>query len=146
MRGGSERLRGDPVRALGYIFGGGSQRETPLNTQTHTHMPTYVCSSQRYTAMHLCLQKSTVLLINTYSLRPPSHPLHHSCYPDNPPPLRCGQAQILGVLVLLNSRLKTLAGLARCLQNVWTQLKIATPSQHDPLSRLLCLSHQCARM
>lgn len=51
----------------------------------------------------------TVVLI---SLHPPSHPLHHSCYLDNPQPLRCGQAQILGVLALLNSRLKSLAGLA----------------------------------
>lgn len=76
----------------------------------------------------------TASLTHTDTLGPPSHPLHLSCYLDNPPPLRCGQAQILGVLVLLNSRLKSLAGLARCLQNVWTQLKIATPSQHDPLS------------
>lgn len=84
--------------------------------------------------------------INTFFLCSPSHPLHLPCYLDNPPPLRCGQAQIPGVLVLLNSRLKSLAGLAHCLQNVWTQLKIATPSQQETLSQLLCLPHHCARM
>lgn len=85
-------------------------------------------------ARHKDIQPGTILteytatvLINTYSCHPPSLPLHLSCCLDNPLPLRCGQAQILGVLVLLNSGLKSLAGLAHRFQNVWTQLKIATP-------------------
>ncbi len=147
MRGCSERPRGDSVRALGYIFWGGNQRGTPLSTQTH--IPTYLIVL--FTRIHsraLTLAKKiyTLLVINTYSLHPPSHPLHRSCCLDNPPPLRCGQAQILGVLVLLNSSLKSLAGLAHWLQNVWTQLKIAAPSQRDPLSWLLCLFHHCVFM
>lgn len=147
MRGCSERPRGDPVRALGDIFQDESWKETPPNTLTRTHVQFRVPPSQKTEPCTYAHKKiSTVGLINTYSLRPPSHSLWRSCYLDNPPPLRCGQAQILGVLVLLNSRLKSLAGLAHRLQNVRTQLKIAAPAQREPLSWLLCLSHQCARM
>lgn len=129
------------------IFLGMESKRNP-SKYTNRYTPAYICPSQRFTAVHLCPQKSnTASLITTYSRRrPPSHPLHRCCCLVNPPPLRCGQAQILGVLVLLNSGLKSLAGLAHRLQNVWTQLKTATSSQHDPLSRPLCRSHRCARM
>lgn len=125
-----------PCQSSGVYFWG---RESVRNlSKIHKHTYLLMCARHKDIQAGAILRESTAtVLINTYSFHPPSLPLHLSCCLDNPLPLRCGQAQILGVLVLLNSGLKSLAGLAHCFQNVWTQLKIATP----PLSVTLCPSY-----